>query len=373
MLQMRDRPTRLRWPRRRAIIVGVAVSMAIGGAGTMIAQAKPVATAKKPYRVAMLLPGTTSDRSWSNANADGGKLAMKLYGAQVTIVGSLLTPDQYLAQGAAFARRGYDMVMSPFGAVTTTTEQLAKQFPKTLFGVLYEPTPAQLKALPPNEFTWDPAQEDGAFLAGVLAGLYTKTNVVGSVDSTPFPAVTRQMEAFGLGARCVNPKVKALQRHTGEAAGSNVGLGKAAGLSLMGQGADVLLAVLDGSTNGLYQAARTRSHTYVIAQYFDQAAKAPDVILTSVLYNLQGINADLIHKGIQGKVKPHSFFVYNLKNMNVGTLAPFSGHASVSETIKRKLAAIEVKIKSGQIRVPNVTKIGTPGSGAKINPKSIGC
>ena len=45
-----------------------------------------------------------------------------------------------------------------------------------------------------------------AFLAGVIAGQMTRSNVLGFVGAVPIPEVIRNINAFTLGARAVNPK-----------------------------------------------------------------------------------------------------------------------------------------------------------------------
>ncbi len=328
----------------------------------------------KDFKVAVLSLGTETDRSFAQANFDGAKAAAKKYGVAVTIVPNLLTPEQYTQQGAAFARRGFDLVMLQFGVATQAAVGLAKQFPKTKFGVVWDPTPEEAATLPPNLFTWDPQQQEGAFLAGALAALVTKSNVVGSVSGSPFPLITRQLEGFDLGARCVNPDVKVLQRYTGDATYADAKLARSAADALTADGADILYTALDGAVNGVYQSARAHKGTYVIAQYFDQADKAPDVILTSVLFNLQGINEDMIKRAMDGKIKPREHLVYTLANLDVGTLAGFGAlDSQVSDEAKAKLKEVEQKIRQGTIKVPGNDQLAKPKSAAGIDPKSLGC
>src|SRR5204862_6735154 len=59
-----------------------------------------------------------------------------------------------------------------------------------------------------NMRTYDSRTYEGAYMAGVIAGGMTKTNVVGVVGSIPIPEVVRNINSFTLGAQSVNPKVK---------------------------------------------------------------------------------------------------------------------------------------------------------------------
>jgi len=59
-----------------------------------------------------------------------------------------------------------------------------------------------------NLRTYDSRTYEGAYMAGVIAGKMTKSNVLGVVGSIPIPEVIRNINSFTLGAQSVNPKVK---------------------------------------------------------------------------------------------------------------------------------------------------------------------
>ena len=85
----------------------------------------------------------------------------------------------------------------------------------------------------------------GAYLAGVAAGYVTKTNTLGFVASVPIPEVVRNINAYTLGARSVNPKI-----HTKVIwinSWFDPGKEKQAAETLIGQGADVLLQNTDSN------------------------------------------------------------------------------------------------------------------------------
>ncbi|MFP3759282.1 BMP family ABC transporter substrate-binding protein, partial [Cupriavidus sp. SIMBA_020] len=60
----------------------------------------------------------------------------------------------------------------------------------------------------PNFATYDVRTYQSAYLAGVVAGYTTKSNTLGFVGSVPVPEVVRNIDAFTMGARSVNPKVR---------------------------------------------------------------------------------------------------------------------------------------------------------------------
>jgi basic membrane protein A and related proteins len=334
----------------------------------------------KDLKVAVLSTGATNNRSWANSWADGAKKAAQDLGATVTMVGNVETPDQYTQQGASFAAKGYNVVIFAHGAMNDPAVKLGKQFPKVKFiQAPYEFTSAKDQASqPPNVGHVDFKQEQGAFLAGAMAGFVTKTNKVAAIYAFPFPALTRQPEAFSIGARCTNPNVTFTQKATNSF--TDAALARAAASSLYSSGVDVIFSAVDQAVQGVIAAANASSTkpAYVVAQYRDQHALGKNVVLTSVKYNLEGVAQSIIKDAADNKIGSHYYKSYNLGNLDVGTLAPLQNLSSaLSADDKKKMDQITAAVKDGTIKVPDAVTgnptIGKPGSGEKIDPASIGC
>jgi basic membrane protein A and related proteins len=337
-------------------------------------------TDNSDVRVAMLATGAVNNRSWANSWTDGVKRAADELGVEVTTVGNVETPDQYTQQGASFAAKGYDLIIFAHGAMNEPAVKLARQFPD----VQFVQAPYQFveegeqEAQPPNLGHVDFKQEQGSFLAGALAGLVTETNKVAAVYAFPFPALTRQPEAYSLGARCTNPDVTFSQKATNSF--TDAALARAAASSLYSAGNDVIFSAVDQAVQGIIAAANSSQTTpaYVIASYFDQHDLGPKVVLTSVLYNLDGVAEDIIKTYTDDKMTDHWYKTYDLKNGDVGKLAPYQNLSSaVSEEDQQTLDTITRAVENGDIQVPDAVEgsptIGKPGSAEKIDPESIGC
>ena len=366
-------------PRSRLKVLALLAGATAAAMATVLATAASTAP-KKQYSVALLTTGAINNRSWANAWADGVRKAGKDFNVKVTLVGNLDAPDQYVSQGSSFAAKGVDMIIMAHGAQQAAAVKLAKQFPKVKivqFPFEFKTYAEQVKSEPPNVGHGDVEQQYGAFLAGVLAGLMTKTGKIAAVYAFPFPALTRQPEGFYLGAKCVNSKVQFAQKQTGSF--TDAALSRAAASSLISDGADIVFSAVDQAVQGVVQAAATAPHkSYAIASYYDDHSLNPKVVLTSVLYNLQGAGYDLVRRLVKGQLPDHFYRSYNLKNAHVGELAPFYNLSSqVPASVKATLASVRQKVINGQIKVPDETQgsptIGTVGSGAKIDVKSLGC
>jgi len=73
-------------------------------------------------------------------------------------------------------------------------------------GVMFEHATGYKQA--ENMRTYDSRTYEGAYMAGVIAGKMTKSNVLGVVASVPIPEVLRNINSFTLGAQSSNPKIK---------------------------------------------------------------------------------------------------------------------------------------------------------------------
>jgi len=132
----------------------------------------------------------------------------------------------------------------------------------------------------PNLRVYEGRFYEDAYLAGVVAGGMTKTNVLGFVGSFPIPEVLRNINAYTLGAQSVNPKVKT--KVVWVSAWFDPPKETEAAMTLMDQGADVLLQNTDSTA--VLQAAEKRGK-YAFGWDSDMSAFAPKAHLGSCALN----------------------------------------------------------------------------------------
>jgi basic membrane protein A len=344
--------------------------------------------AASDYRVALLTTGALNNRSWANSWADGAERARDELGVQLEMVGNADAPDQYVSQGSAFAAQGYDLLIFAHGAMHEPAVRVAKQFPDVEVVQVYQHASEQeaQEQDPPNLGHVDPEQGQVTFLAGILAGLMTESNTIGSVYAFPFPALTRQPEAFELGARCVNPQIKALQRRSDSF--TDAAAARAAASTEIDQGADFVLSAVDQAVQGVIQATAQAGGggqgPFAIASYFDSNDLNPEAVITSALYGLDEIAYDVIDRGAKGELGDHFAQSYTLDTPQGGSLAPFYEQEElVGQENMDRLEQVRKMIEDGTITIPDEivsdpdvaggATIGKPGAAAKIDVADIGC
>lgn len=358
-------------PLRGGLAVLVAVAVALGAAAcgdddesAAAGGSTAPAADGSGFRVAVLSPGSANDGSWGQATTEGVDQAADEFGVAIDGKGeNLLTPEEYTQQGSAFAESGTDLVLMANGSVPQSVRKVAGDFPDvTVCGAAMTIPEAEM---PPNACTYDPEQQEGAFTAGYLAALTSESGKLGVVAGFAFPALTRQVEGFILGARYADPDVEVQQVYINS--WTDVAAAKAAGAAQYADGVDIIFSATDSATQGLFAAAQEQGEGhYVIASYFDSHDQAPDVVLTSVLYNLQGVNKEIIRRAVEGELEPTNYR-FGL-DFGVGELAPFYElEDEVPEEARTQLADLVEQIKDGTVTVPDTTVLGKQGSGASYD------
>jgi basic membrane protein A and related proteins len=194
-------------------------------------------TAAGKIKVGVIYISTKTDGGWSQAHANGFKEAVAAIGAgkvDLEEIESIEDTDVQKTETAIkqlIADKCQIIFATSYGYMETVAK-LAKENPT----VKFEHCSGYMTA--DNLATYFGQIEQPRYLSGIVAGLKTKTNVIGYVAAQQIPEVYRGINAFTLGVRSVNPTavVKVVWTNTWY----NPQLEKEAAISLVDAGADVL-------------------------------------------------------------------------------------------------------------------------------------
>lgn len=170
---------------------------------------------------------------------------------------------------------GSNMISDTLGLGTLLTSA-CKQAPQ-----VYCFSPADPSPQPPNSIAYWPADWNFGYVAGVAAGLMTKSNTVGFVAPTKIPISVQAINTFAMGCQSVNPKchVRAIFINNyydppADAQATN---------SLINAGADVIRTFVDDPS--FCQVAAKRG-VYAVGQFNDYHSVCPKSIITSTVWTL---------------------------------------------------------------------------------------
>jgi basic membrane protein A and related proteins len=161
------------------------------------------AAASAPLKVAFVYVGPISDGGWSYQHHLGKLAADKEFGNRIESTYVESVPETADAERVIrqLAAKDYQLIFATSFGYMEPTLKVAKMFPK----VKFEHASGYKSAA--NMVAYEARFYEGAYLLGVLAGRTTRSNVLGFVGSFPIPEVIRNIDAFTLGARSVNPKI----------------------------------------------------------------------------------------------------------------------------------------------------------------------
>jgi basic membrane lipoprotein Med (substrate-binding protein (PBP1-ABC) superfamily) len=237
----------------------------------------PQKAAPVGFKVALLTPGPISDQAW-NAAAYLGLLRIKdSIGAQISTV-QTKSPEEFDENFRQYGAEGYQLVFANGFEYQDAVQRVALDYPKTIFVTTSgDRTGANWAGI-------DFAFEDGAYTAGVVAAMMTKSHIIGTIGGTELPPVRRGFAGFAAGARSVNPSIKILSSYVGN--WDDAGAAKEQALAQINQGADVIFQNADAAGLGVFQAVKDSKGVWIIGSNSDQNAIAPAVTIGSVIINL---------------------------------------------------------------------------------------
>ena len=208
----------------------------------------------------------------------------------------------------------------------------------------------------PNFSVFDNWIHEPAYLAGMIAGGVTQSNVVGVVGGYPVPEVNRIVNAFIDGAQEINPEVDV--KVTFLNSWFDPAAAKEAALAQVGAGADVLFA----ERFGVIEAAQ-ENELVAIGNMSDQKSLAPANVATSVTWNMAPTAKYVIDQVIAGSYTAQDLKDFSMVGKGGAALAEINADVpgGIPDELATQVADREAEIKAGTFRV-DINEGTPPGS-----------
>ncbi len=281
---------------RRRFLSGVA---AVGAAGAVAAS--PFRHAKAAnLTVGFVYVGPRDDFGYNQAHAEGAAAVKKMDG--VTVVEEENVPETVAVQKTMESMINLDgaslLFPTSFGYYNPHILKLAEKYKDVSFlhsGGLWG------SDHPKNAHSYFGYIDEAQYLSGIVAAYATKSKKLGFVAAKPIPQVLRNINAFTLGARSVDPTITTQVIFTGEwsmpvkeAEATN---------SLADQGADVVTCHVDGPKVVMETGAKRGM--YLCGYHASQAPLAPDMYLTGAEWDWPATYTKLVTDFMAGTPIPN--------------------------------------------------------------------
>lgn len=263
-------------------------------------------------KVAFVYVGPVGDFGYTYAQDQGRKyLEANMKNVETTYVENVPETADCERVFTDLAQKGYNIVIGTSYGYMDYMVNVSKKFPNVVFEHCsgYKTTD--------NLGTYFNRDYQARYLTGMVAGKYTKSNVLGFLAPFGTPEVIRNIDAFTLGAQSVNPKVQVKVVWTNS--WNDPPTEKTAANSLIDAGADVLAMHVDSPT--FAQTAQDRG-VLAIGHDSDMAKFAPNAILVGDVSNWGPYFVDVV-KQVMNKTWKSTQYFGGIKDGGVIDITPF--------------------------------------------------
>lgn len=267
----------------------------MGAMGLFLAPA-PVTAQVKPLKVVVLTDAAgLGDKGFNDVCWQGVERARQAFGLEAQFLQSREQAD-YVANLSLTARHA-DVTITLGYLFEDAVRQVAPQFPEKHFIHIEGDIPED------NTASFDFRSEEGGFLAGVTAGLFTRSHKVAVVAGMDIPPVEAYVTGFKAGVAAARQyRDKDIETLVAYAGSFNDPVkGKSLALAAMDQGVDVVFRAAGNTGIGVLDAVKGREGVYLISEDLDQDAELPGRILTSTLKRMDVAVFEALEKVVQGR------------------------------------------------------------------------
>jgi basic membrane protein A and related proteins len=324
---------------------GAVALAALTALTALAALALPVAArAAEPLKMGFVYLGPVGDGGWTYAHDLGRRAMERALGDKVkaTIVENV--PENADAERVIrdLAVKGNKIIFTTSFGYMEQTLKVAKSFPGVQF---YHATGFKSA---PNVHIYNSRMYEPAYLAGIIAGHMTKTGKLGFVASFPIPEVVRNINAYTMGARSVNPAITT--KVVWVSTWFDPSKERQAAETLIGAGADVLLQNTDSPAT--LQTAQDKG-VYAFGWDSEMTAQAPRAHLASAVQGWGGYYTRVAEAALAGRPLTETVWGGIPEGMTdlvaINPVVPAAVQREVAET-RARIASRATKVFSGPIK-----------------------
>jgi len=319
---------------RRDVLRLISAGAVAAGLGPLSAFAQT-----KKLVVGVIYVGPKDDYGYNQAQAAAAAALKKMPGVSVVEQEKVPeTTDVQKVMASMIEQDGATLLFpTSFGYFDPHMLRMAEKYPKARFahcGAMWTKGKH-----PMNTGSYFGYIDECQYLNGVIAGFTSKSKKIGFIAAKPIPQVLRNINAFTLGAKSVDPKITTQLILTGdwslpvkEAEASN---------SMIDQGVDVITCHVD-SPKVIVETAERRG-IFVCGYHADQSRLAPKGYLTGAEWSWLPVYSEQVKAAMAGT--PMSNFMRGGFKEGYVKMSPYG--KAVGEPARKKADAILAEMTKG--------------------------
>ena len=289
------------------------------------------------FKVAIVLPGAITDKSFNQAGYEGVGRAAEEIGFKFAYSEKTTQADQPEAL-SDYARRGYDVVIGHGGEFQESVKRVAHKFPNIQFIIVNGTEP--LKNVATMSFNF----RQVGYIMGYVAGKVSKTGKGGYIGAQKLKFYVELGEGFAKGFKDARPSGKVYTTWTND--WDDVAKGKEAALNQISQGADVIFPSMDNAIVGSLQGVKEKGKKG-IGIYYDAIVDWPDTVVQSAIFDMRNALGAVLADAKNGTLESKAY-IFGLETPEAARIGSF--HKSVPASVQTEVAILISKLKAGKIQ-----------------------
>lgn len=332
-----------------------------GNSGEGETEAAAEADESKPSFV-FVCTGQLGDKSFNDsANAGIEEIAASL-GCETRVIEVGRDQTKWEPTFQDLAEEGeYDVIISNGSSSIETIQKVAEEFPEQKF-VAFDCTIETDQY--PNLYAISYKQNEGSYLAGVLAALVTQSdmeyanadNKIGFIGGSEHPIITDFLVGYIAGAKSVDPDIKVYVSYIGS--WDDTAKGKETAIAQYNQGVDIIFPAAEQAGLGCVEAAVDMGK-YIIGVDSDQSMlfagvdeEKANVILTSVLKNVGDSLVRMANMEMEGTVPWGDYEELGIAENGAGIADNEYFQKNVPDDIKSVIEEKKQEVIDGNVEIP---------------------
>ena len=317
------------------VALGMGLALGLTGCSSSGTSTAGGAAGDTPLTIGFIYVGPKDDYGYNQAHHEGAEAVKKMKGVKVLEEENVPETDAVQKTMKSMIEVDHAKLIFPtsFGYFNPHILEVAKEHPEVTFlhcGGLYDE-----KVHPKNVGSYFGFIDECQYLSGIVAGHSTKTKKIGFVAAKPIPQVLRNINAFTLGARKVDPAIECIVIFTGD--WSNPKEEAKATDSLIDQQVDVITCHVDSPKTVVQNAAKR--DVMVCGYHCSQAPLVKDKYLTGAEWNWEKVYTDYVNDLKAGKKIPN--FLRGGLSKGIVKTSPYG--PKVSDKAKKEADAVKAE------------------------------
>lgn len=253
---------------------------------------------KKKFRVGIVFGGGgLGDKSFNDSAFAGLNRASVMQGIYFDYA-EPKTKLEFVPYLEEFAKEDYDLIIAMGFPMREALEEVSSRYPRNQFAIV----DAVIDNPNVTSIVFD--SKEGSFLVGGLAGLMTRTDVIGYIGAVDSNFLNTFRDGYIEGAQYVNPDIEVVSYYIGGATPySSKEKAKELSYKMHKESVDIIYAAAGGSGLGLMEAVKEIEDLYAIGVDTDQDGEVEGKVLTSMMKRVDNALYSVIEKAKKGKLK----------------------------------------------------------------------